>query len=112
MAAGATLQIVGLADGETIPLKSGVTLEVDGSQTNAPATICGLAFPGTGTVNLVNLPKGRTAFVPMDTSASAGFAANVNRWTVTKDGQPTKYRISASSRGISVVPPGTVIILR
>ena len=112
VAAGATLQIAGLADGETIPLKSGVMLEVDCLQTNATATICGLAFPETGTVNLVNVPKGGTAFVPMDTSASLGFIANVSRWTVTKDGEPTKYKISASSSGISVVPPGIVIVVR
>ena len=112
VAAGATLQIAGLAENETLPLKSGVTLTVDCGQTSAPATIRGLAFPETGTVNLVNVPKGGSAFVPMDTSASVGFAANVSRWTVKKDGELTKYKISASSSGISVVPPGMVILVR
>jgi len=112
VAAGATLQVAGLAENETLPLKSGVTLTVDCGQTSSPATISGLAFPETGTVNLVNVPKGGNVLVPMDTSASVGFTANVSRWTVQKDGEPTKYRISASASGISVIPPGIVILVR
>ena len=112
VAAGATLQVAGLAENETLPLKSGVTLTVDCGQTSSPATISGLTFPETGTVNLVNVPKGGNVLVPMDTSASVGFAANVSRWTVQKDGEPTKYRISASASGISVIPPGIVILVR
>ena len=46
------------------------------------------------------------------TVANATDLGNVNGWSVTLGGQPSGYRVKATESGLTIMPPGLVLIIR
>ena len=70
-----------------------------------------ITFAENGTVDVVNVPKTGAEFSPVLTNCE-GFA-NVAKWSVTKNGQPTtRVKLGVYGGKIRIVPMGTVVVIK
>ena len=103
VAEGASLVAVG-GSGQTIR-----KLKVDAA--GGMGTIDGFAFAEEGTIDVENAVRGKEMNVAA-TFANATDLGNVNGWSVTLGGQPSGYKVKATESGLTIIPPGLVLIIR
>ena len=102
VAAGATLEALGGTQ-----MIRGLKVDAAGGM----GTIDGFAFAEEGTIDVENAVRGREMNVAA-TFANAVDLGNVNGWNVTLGGQPSGYKVKATESGLTIIPPGLVLIIR
>lgn len=94
-------------------LSTNTPLTIDSLRIDAAGagTFDGFAFAENGTIDFLNLPRGKALAIDM-TFANCTGVENLANWTLLRDGNTGHFSITVRDGKVMIVPDGGVIIIR